>query len=152
MQLSELLVSKKCAAPDQVVTCSESDPARRAIDLMADNHIGAIVVTRDDKVVGVYSERDVVRNCRDNESGFADRRIGQLMSTNVVTVGPDQNIDSALQLMREHNIRHLPVIDGSEMVGLVSLRDLMVAKLEYEHQKTEFLKGQVNAANRPLPM
>ena len=152
MQLSELLVSKKCTAPDQVVTCSESDPASRAISLMADNQIGAIVVTRNESVVGVYSERDVVRNCRDNESGFSNRKIGQVMSTNVVTVGPDQDVDNALQLMRKHNIRHLPVIDGDVLVGLVSLRDLMVAKLEYEYLKSEFLKGQVNAANRPLPM
>ncbi len=153
MQISEILNNKLGSAPSEVVTCIESDTVNNALKLMTDHNIGAIVITREEEVVGVYSERDVVKNCQTQGAAFGDNSLGDMMSSNVKTVQPQQSIDEALATMRDHKIRHLPVVDDdNHMVGFLSLRDLMMAKLDYADKKAEFLKDQIHVLNSPLPM
>ena len=151
--ISEILASGKIPSADALVCCKTTDPTRKAIEQMAANKIGAILVKdADDRLAGVYSERDVVMNCAGNDAGFMEEKLGNVMSAKVIDVSPDQTIDDAMQLMRRHGIRHLPVVEGRDLKGFLSLRDLMVARLDYESEKSEFLKEQVHAFNSPLPM
>jgi CBS domain-containing protein len=78
--------------------------------------------------------------------------LGEMMSSDVIKIRSDQSIDEALHLMRHNRIRHLPVIDNETMVGFLSLRDLMNAKLDYANKKAEFLKDQLLNIDKPLPM
>jgi CBS domain-containing protein len=75
-----------------------------------------------------------------------------MMSADVIKVESGQSVDDALVLMRDNRIRHLPVIDDATMVGFLSMRDLMVAKLEQARETVEFLKDQVHSIDKPLPM
>ena len=152
MQIIEILNTKQGSAPDKVISCEQSDQVRDALKLMIDNNIGALPVVSEEKVVGVYSERDVVRSCQQQGVDFLGYNLSDMMSANVITVRPDQSVDDALVLMRDNNIRHLPVIDNNKMVGFLSLRDLMNAKLDYANKTAEFLKDQVHIMDKPLPM
>ena len=151
--ISEILTSKSSLSPETLISCNKSEPASKAIALMVKNHIGAVLVKNDDdSVAGVYSERDVVKNCKENSTGFLNERLENVMSSNVIQIELDQSLDDALNLMQKHRIRHLPVVDGSQVKGFLSSRDLMASRLDYEHKKSELLKDQMHAINRPLPM
>ena len=88
------------------------------------------------------------------EAGLGTERVAraQAMVTDVIVATPDHSVDGALSLMKDNNIRHLPVIDGNELVGFVSIRDLMLYKLDYVSSTVEFLRDQVHIVNKPLPM
>jgi CBS domain-containing protein len=151
--ISEILTSKSSLSPETLISCKKSELASKAIELMVKNHIGAVLVKNDDdSIAGVYSERDVVKNCKENSTGFLNERLENVMSSNVIQIGLDESLDDALNLMRKHRIRHLPVVEGSQVKGFLSSRDLMASRLDYEHKKSELLKDQMHAINRPLPM
>ena len=152
MQIIEVLNSKRGSAPNKVVSCTQSDLVSDALKLLIDHNIGALPVVCGEQVVGVYSERDVVKSCYQQGGDFLSRSLQDMMSNDVVTVRPEQSLDDALVLMRDNSIRHLPVVDENKMVGFLSVRDLMHAKLDYANKKAEFLKGQVNIMDKPLPM
>ena len=152
MQIIEVLNSKRGSAPNKVVSCTQSDLVSDALKLFIDNNIGAVPIISGEQVVGVYSERDVVKNCQQQGVNFLSRSLQDMMSSNVIAVRTDQSLDEALMLMRDNSIRHLPVVDENKMVGFLSVRDLMHAKLDYANKKAEFLKGQVNLMDKPLPM
>lgn len=152
MQIIEVLNSKQESAPSKVISCQQSDMVSDALKLLIDNNIGALPIVSGEQVVGVYSERDVVKSCQQHGADFLDRNLQDMMSSNVIAVRPDQSIDDALVLMRDNSIRHLPVVDDNKMVGFLSVRDLMHAKLDYANKTAEFLKEQVNIMDKPLPM
>ncbi len=152
MQIIEVLNSKQGSAPNKVISCAPSERVSNALKLLIDNNIGAVPIVSGEQVVGVYSERDVVKNCQQHGADFLGRSLQDMMSSNVIAVRPEQSLDEALMLMRDNSIRHLPVVDDNKMVGFLSVRDLMHAKLDYANKKAEFLKGQVNIMDKPLPM
>ena len=152
MSISEVLSTKPHEAPDQTITCEPSESLGMAIEKMAEHNIGAVVVSDGGKVVGVFSERDVVKGLLAHGKEFLDMRVDQAMVTQVIVVTPQHSVDSALSLMKDHKIRHLPVVDGEELIGFVSIRDLMLYKLDYVSNTVEFLRDQVHIVNRPLPM
>jgi CBS domain-containing protein len=152
MSVSEVLSSKPQDTPEQTITCEASVSLGAAIARMAEHNIGAVVVSDGGEVVGVFSERDVVKGLHAHGKKFLDMRLDQAMVTKVIVVTPDHSVDGALSLMKDNNIRHLPVVDGNELVGFVSIRDLMLYKLDYASSTVEFLRDQVHIVNRPLPM
>jgi CBS domain-containing protein len=153
MQISEVLSSKIGPSPDEIISCDVGDKVSDALRLMTNHNIGAVVVSENGHIAGVYSERDVIRNCQDENTNFRDSSLGDLMSSDVIKIRPEQTIEEALCLMRDHRIRHLPVVNNDDhMVGFLSLRDLMNAQLEYANKKAEFLKDQIHISNKPLPM
>jgi CBS domain-containing protein len=152
MLVFEVLNGKPQDTPEQTITCEASASLGAAIAKMAEHNIGAVVVSNGDEVVGVFSERDVVKGLHAHGKKFLDMRLDQAMVTKVIVVTPDHSVDGALSLMKDNNIRHLPVVDGNELVGFVSIRDLMLYKLDYVNNTVEFLRDQVHIVNRPLPM
>ncbi len=152
MQIIEVLNTKHGSAPDKVVSCAPSDRVSDALKQLIDHNIGALPIVSAEQVVGVYSERDVVKSCQQQGADFRSRKLQDMMSSQVIVVRPDQSVDDALVLMRDNSIRHLPVVDDNKMVGFLSVRDLMHAKLDYANKKAEFLKDQVHIMDKPLPM
>lgn len=98
-----------------------------AIALMADRGVGALLVISGDDVVGIMSERDYARNVILKGRSSSATRIDEIMSHPVLTVKPDETIDTCLRIMTERRIRHLPVTDGGEVTGIVSIGDLVKA-------------------------
>jgi len=112
------------------------EPVLAAIQIMADRRVGALPVLRDGKLVGIISERDYARKVILLGRSSAETEVWQIMSSPVVTVGPEDEVRRCMEIMTERRIRHLPVMGGSdEMVGMISIGDLVRAVIE-EQQET----------------
>ena len=96
-----------------------------AIHLMAEKGIGALVVLKDESLVGVISERDYARDVVLKDRSSKETLVKDIMSDKVVYADPHQTVDECLAVMTEKRIRHLPVMDGDQMIGLVSMGDLV---------------------------
>jgi len=109
----------------KVVTISAKASVYQALELMMIADIGALPVIENDVLVGIFSERDYARKCILKGKKSSDTLVADLMSTTVVTVKPEQKIDDCMQYMTTHRIRHLPVIVGNKIIGMVSIGDVV---------------------------
>ena len=96
-----------------------------AIHLMAEKAVGALIVMDGSKLVGVISERDYARKIILEGRSSENTKISEIMSSEVITTGPDNRIEECMAIMTERRIRHLPVLDGNEVLGVISLGDLV---------------------------
>ena len=117
------------------------EPVLSAIQIMADRHVGALPVLRDGALVGVISERDYARKVILLGRSSAETEVWQIMSSPVVTVGPEDEVRHCMHIMTEHRIRHLPVVDeAGAMVGVISIGDLVRAVIEEQQETIEQLE------------
>ena len=117
------------------------EPVLSAIQIMADRHVGALPVLRDGALVGVVSERDYARKVILLGRSSAETEVWQIMSSPVVTVGPEDEVRHCMQVMTERRIRHLPVVDeAGAMVGVISIGDLVRAVIEEQQETIEQLE------------
>jgi len=120
--LAHILDSK----PDHTVyTITPSDSVFDAVKLMADKSIGALVVMDGGKVVGMITERDYARKIALMSRASKDTAVRDIMTTSVMYVLPSQTSEECMALMTEHRLRHLPVIDQGNLIGLISIGDLV---------------------------
>ena len=119
--LSQLLHGKS----SEVWSIGPDDSVYDAIHLMAEKGIGALVVLKDETLVGIISERDYARQVVLKDRSSRETLVKDIMSDKVVYADPDQTVDECLALMTEKRFRHLPVMDGDQMIGLVSMGDLV---------------------------
>jgi CBS domain-containing protein len=91
---------------------------------MIDRDIGSVVVAEGESPVGVFTERDLTRRILD-DSSLLDRKVGEVMSSPVTTIGPDEEVVFVFRLMNEKGIRRLPVVQDDRLVGIVTERDLL---------------------------
>ncbi len=97
-----------------------------AARFMMEHNIGALPVLRDGELVGIFSERDIMNRVVAIGRMPGTTRVSEVMTANPKAVGIDETVENSLFLMREHGFRHLPIIDGKQLKGLVSLRDLLL--------------------------
>jgi CBS domain-containing protein len=105
------------------------DPVLKALNLMAEKDIGALVVMEQDKLRGIVSERDFVRSIAESERCLIEAEVRKYMTKVVITVEPDRSIDECMKLMTENHIRHLPVIEKDQVVGVISIGDVVKADI-----------------------
>jgi CBS domain-containing protein len=115
-----------------------------ALALMADKGIGALVVTQGPAVVGLLSERDYARNVALQGRKSRDTPVSEIMTTRVACVGPDQTVQECMSIMTEMRVRHLPVMEGETLAGLVSIGDLVKAIIEEQEALIEHLVRYIN--------
>ena len=96
-----------------------------AIELMSERDIGALPVMEDGKLVGLLSERDYARKIILKGRSSRDTRVEEIMTTPVITTSPDDTVDACMRTMTTHRIRHLPVMSGERVLGVVSIGDLV---------------------------
>jgi CBS domain-containing protein len=114
-----------------------------AIRAMADNHVGALVVLDGQRLVGIVSERDYARKVILMGRSSATTAVRDIMSTQVATVSPQNSVDDAMRLMTERRIRHLPVLKGDAVVGVVSIGDLVKSVIEEQQHTIEDLRSYI---------
>ena len=96
-----------------------------AIRMLDDKNIGALLVMDGPKLVGLFSERDYTRKISLHGKRSRETAVSEVMSTNLKIVGPREGVDACLRLMTDKHIRHLPVLDGDKVVGVISIGDLV---------------------------
>jgi len=131
----------------EVVTTTADAPLTGALSTLAEHNIGAIVVADDQgAVVGIISERDLVRALAANGPAALDGTVGDLMTASVTSCGPRATVDDVMALMTERRIRHVPVIDDGELTGIVSIGDVVktrIGELETERETLhDYLSGR----------
>jgi len=113
----------------KVVTVSPDDPVRLAIARMLEETVGSVAVCEGEKLVGIFTERDVLRLAGEGPD-FAEIKVGDVMTRQLVTLAPDDDILDAARLMGERKIRHLPVLEGENLLGMVGIREVVRALVE----------------------
>ena len=114
-----------------------------AIRLMAEKRIGAVLVVEDGRLVGILSERDYARKVVLQGRSSVDTPVRAIMTGDLVTVGLGDTADHCMQVVTERRIRHLPVLNGGELVGLVSIGDLVKAVIEDQQVEIDQLQGYI---------
>jgi CBS domain-containing protein len=113
----------------RVVSVEPTDTVQSAIELMMEHNVAAVIVCDDTGLRGIFTERDVLRLAGAG-SAFTNRRIGEVMTENVVTVAPDDDIVAAAHLMQQRRIRHLPVVEGGNVLGIFGIREALRTLIE----------------------
>lgn len=129
--VSELLKNRNST----VHQVSPSVSVFEALQLLADYGVGALTVMENGKLVGVVSERDYTRKVALQGKNSRETKVADIMTREVVTVTPNTEASACMVLMSQKKIRHLPVLDGAKVVGLISIRDLM-DDIIAEHEQT----------------
>jgi CBS domain-containing protein len=117
------LMSTKSNGINYIVDCN--DTVLKALEIMAEADISAVMVEENDKIVGIFTERDYSRKCEPKGLSAKDTSVRDLMTEQMMTVAPETSMDQCMGLMKQHHIRHLPVIENEKMVGMVSMRDVV---------------------------
>jgi CBS domain-containing protein len=97
----------------------------RAIEMMADKHVGALVVVDDEKMIGIISERDYARKVILMSRSSKETHVREIMTSPVIFVEPQHSVDDCMKIITENRIRHLPVLDQEKVVGIVSIGDVV---------------------------
>lgn len=131
----------------QVQTTTAGTPLKDAIAVLASKRIGVLVVSSDGrKIEGILSERDIVRGLANESTDFSSHRVGDLMTSNVFTCGPDTTVASVMELMDKKRIRHVPVTVKNELAGVVSIRDIVNARLKEADAERKELANYITGA------
>ncbi|MCL7464762.1 CBS domain-containing protein [Phaeovulum sp. NW3] len=141
MQVLQILKSK---ADDGVVTIAPGASVTQAAELLSTRRIGAVIVSPDGKAVaGILSERDIVRELGRRGPGCLTDRVDDLMTREIVGCRRDDSADQVLERMTEGRFRHMPVMEGEDMIGLISIGDVVKARLSELSMEKEALTGMI---------
>lgn len=127
----------------EIHSISPDAPVIDAIRLMAERRIGALLVMEGPRLAGMLSERDYARKIVLQGRSSKDTPVRDIMSADVVSVSPQHNTDQCMQLVTDSRIRHLPVVEDGQVVGLVSIGDLVKAVIEEQRQELDHLQRYI---------
>ena len=137
MRVHDVLTSKGSTT---VHTIAPDATIRELLEVLAERNIGALVVSSDGStMLGIVSERDIVRKLRDVEHA-RDMAVSEIMTTDVRTCSPDDSFGSLMAIMTEHRVRHVPVLDDDRIVGVLSIGDAVKHRME----QLEFERDQLS--------
>lgn len=140
--VAQVLQNKKNV---ETSTIPPSATVLEAIRLMSSNSIGAIVVVESEKVVGILSERDYTRKVALMHRKSDQTLVSDIMTSNVISISRSHTVDDCLSLMTERHIRHLPVIENEQLIGIVSIGDLVKATMQDQKVLIEQLQQYISS-------
>lgn len=140
-----MTIAKVIAGRDrQIYSCQAGATVEEAARILSDKRIGALPVLEGGRLVGIFSERDLLYSIARNGAPALIRRVSEVMTAPAITVSPDTGVLDALALMTRRRIRHLPVESGTNLIGFVSIGDLVKYRIELveaeAHQMREYIQ------------
>ena len=139
MKIESILATKR----SDVFTVGPDQSLREAVDLLAEHNIGAlIVVDEPGRPIGIISERDIVREAARTEEVFV-QTVSGVMTKNLITASPQDDLETVLQTMTAKRFRHLPIVDGERLIGVISIGDVVKAQLDKYQGEVDTLQTQI---------
>jgi CBS domain-containing protein len=130
----------------EVVSVACDTMLREAVELLADRRIGAMPVLKGAEVVGIISERDIIQCLKGNGADILDWEVERVMTAPAITVTRDVPVLVALSMMTRRRIRHLPVLEGGEVIGIVSIGDLVAHRIAHIEREAEAMRNYIQNA------
>ena len=140
--IKEILQSK----PLGVLSISPEASVLDALRLMAEKEVGALVVLENERLAGIFSERDYARKVILHGKSSKDTSVREIMTSKVVYVRPEQSVEECMALMTDKRIRHLPVVEGSRLVGVISIGDAVKAIISEREFTIEQLQSYIRGS------
>ncbi len=141
MSVNSILVQKSGSIP----TISADASVRDVLQGLEENDVGALIISDDGTTMrGIISERDVVRGLRTMGDEVLDATVSDLMTTDVITCSPNDQVALVRAMMAKHHIRHIPVLDNDRLVGLLSIRDIIQNRLDEIEAEAEVMRGYIS--------
>ena len=129
----------------QVYATSPDATVYDALQQMADKNIGALIVFEGDRMVGLISERDYARKIVLKNKFSRETAVSEIMSRDMVTVAPDKNLEECMEVITEHRVRHLPVVEEDRVLGIISIGDIVKGIIKHKEfvieQLEYYIKG-----------
>jgi len=113
---------------------------------MVENNIGAVAVLHDGELVGIFSERDIMKRVVADGRDPARTRVSEVMTAHPLTVDMRESIEHCMVLMKEHGFRHLPICDGKKLQGMVSLRDILLRDLTEKDEEVRMMRAYIHGS------
>lgn len=127
----------------EIISVSPDTLVFDALGIMAEKHIGALAVMQGSQLVGIFSERDYAREVTLKGKSSRDTLIEEVMTTKLIRADASDLVDSAMNTMSNKRIRHLPVMDGDKMAGMLSIGDLVKSTIEYQESLIQQLESYI---------
>lgn len=139
------LMKKKEGKP--IISVSADDTVFRALEVMAEHNIGAVLVSEGDRYVGIFSERDYARKIILQGRESRKTPVSEIMTRDMVTVHPNTTLEQCMELMTRYHIRHLPVVDAGHLVGLISIGDVVHSIISDQKTYIENLEEYIHGTS-----
>jgi signal-transduction protein with cAMP-binding, CBS, and nucleotidyltransferase domain len=141
--VAEIIASILSNKDSRIWSVSPDATVYDAIELMAERAIGALLVVSECRLVGIISERDYARKIILRGRSSKDTPVREIMTSSLITVTPEHTVDECMRIVTQHRIRHLPVLDGDELVGVISIGDLVNAIIASQAQTINQLHAYI---------
>ena len=139
MKIESILATKS----SNVITVGPDQSLREVVDLLAEHNIGVlIVVDEPGRPIGIISERDIIREAARTKAAL-DQTVSRVMTEDLITASPEDDLETVLQTMTTRRFRHLPIMDQDRLIGVVSIGDVVKAQLDKYQGEIDTLQAQV---------
>jgi len=127
-----------------IYSVGPDDTIRHALEVMALHNIGALLVLKEQKLVGIFSERDYARKVVLKGKSSNDAKVSEVMTSKVITINTKQSIDQCMQIMTDNHIRHLPIVNDTQVMGLISIGDVVREMIAYQKTMIDQLQSYIS--------
>ncbi|SFC38573.1 CBS domain-containing protein [Spirosoma endophyticum] len=143
MNIRQILQGKSINA---LYSVSSDQTVLDGLQVMADKNIGALLVVDKGVLTGIFSERDYARKVILKGRHSDDTQIADVMTANVITIGPEQTLEDCMVIMSDRHIRHLPVMDRGELIGIISINDVVTAIIRDQKVRIDSLESYISGS------